>query len=58
MRLIDADALLLHSYWHGEPPTQSNPYGNGVDAVDVEDIEAAPTIKVKLSEGGTEIEFI
>lgn len=58
MRLIDADELLLSAYWHGDPPTQNDPYGDGVDAVDVSDIEAAPTIKIKLAKGGTEIEFV
>ena len=46
-RLIDADKLLLSTYWHGESWAQDKPYAaNGVDAVDVCDIEAAPTIEI------------
>ena len=44
MELIDRDALIDKSYWHGEMPTYDNPFPNGHDAVDVEDIETAPTI--------------
>ena len=44
MRLIDADVLYEKSYWHGERPNVGNPYGDGVVAVDVSDIDDAPTI--------------
>ena len=66
MRLIDADKLLLSAYWHGESWAQDKPYAaNGVDAVDVCDIEAAPTIEIinekyldKILKGGIEIESV
>ena len=44
MRPIDADTLIDKSYWHEEIPTYDNPFPHGRDAVDIEDIENAPTI--------------
>lgn len=44
MRLIDADALYEKAYWHGKLPDVGNPYADGVEAVDMNDIEEAPTI--------------
>lgn len=44
MRLIDADALIEKAYWHGQIPTHGNLYPEGVEAVDVDNIEDAPTI--------------
>lgn len=44
MRSIDADTLIDKSYWHGEMPSYDNPFPHGRDAVDVEDIENAPTV--------------
>lgn len=44
MRPIDADALIDKAYLHGGNSTYDNPYGDGIDAVDVKDIEAAPTL--------------
>ena len=44
VRLIDANALIEKSYWHGERPDPGNIYPDGVEAVDVSDIEDAPTI--------------
>lgn len=44
VRLIDADALIEKAYWHGERPDPGNIYPDGVGAVDVSDIEDAPTI--------------
>ena len=45
MRLIDADALAEKAYWHGEHPDVGNPFAEGVEAVDVCDIDEAPTIE-------------
>lgn len=47
MRLIDADALVEKAYWHGEHPDVGNPFADGVEAVDMSDIDNAPTIEVK-----------
>lgn len=47
MRLIDADALVEKVYWHGEHPTVDRLFADGVDAVDVSDIEEAPTIEAE-----------
>ena len=45
MRLIDADALIEEKgYWHGERPDVGNPFADGIEAVDVSDIEDAPTV--------------
>ena len=46
-RLIDADALVEKAYWHGEHPSVDNPFAEGVDAVDVSDIDNAPTIEAE-----------
>ena len=47
MRLIDADALVEKAYWHGEHPDVGNPFAEGVDAVDMSDIDNAPTIEAE-----------
>jgi hypothetical protein len=47
MRLIDADALIEKAYWHGEHPDVENLYAEGVEAVDVSDIDDAPTIEAE-----------
>lgn len=47
MRLIDADALAEKAYWHGEHPDVGNPFAEGVEAVDMSDIDNAPTIEVE-----------
>lgn len=46
-RLIDADALIEKAYWHGEHPTVDHLFAEGVDAVDVSDIDNAPTIEAE-----------
>ena len=43
-RLIDANALIDKAYWHGEPHTYDCFYPEGTEAVDVDDIENAPTV--------------
>lgn len=47
MRLIDADALVEKAYWHGEHPSVDDLFAEGVDAVDVSDIDNAPTIEAE-----------
>lgn len=47
MRLIDADALIEKAYWHGEHPDVGNPFAEGVDAIDMRDIDEAPTIEAE-----------
>lgn len=47
MRLIDANALAEKAYWHGEHPTVDRLFAEGVDAVDVSDIDNAPTIEAE-----------
>lgn len=47
MRLIDADALVEKAYWHGEHPSIDDLFAEGMDAVDVSDIDNAPTIEAE-----------
>ena len=47
MRLIDADGLIEKAYWHGEHPDVENLYAEGVEAVDMCDIDEAPTIEAE-----------
>ena len=44
-RLIDANALMNKAYWHGKIPTNGCLYPEGSEAVDVDDIEKAPTVE-------------
>lgn len=46
-RLIDANALIEKAYWHGEHPSVDDLFAEGVDAVDVSDIDNAPTIEAE-----------
>lgn len=55
-RLIDANALIEKAYWHGEHPTVDRLFAEGVDAVDVSDIEEAPTIEAEPVRHGRWIE--
>ena len=48
MELIDRAALLKKSYYRGRPATVNHPWGDGAEVVDVEDIEAMPTIDAVL----------
>lgn len=57
-RLIDANALVEKAYWHGEHPTVDRLFAEGVDAVDVSDIDNAPTIEVEPVRHGSIIETI
>lgn len=46
VRLIDANALLKKSYWHSNSTDYRNLFPDVVEAVDVKDIENAPTINL------------
>ena len=43
---IDREALYEKAYWHGEHPDVDNPFPDGVDAIDIEDIDAIPAADV------------
>lgn len=43
---IERKLLYELAYWHGEHPDVGNPYGDGVDAVDISDIEKIPAADV------------
>ena len=47
MRVIDANALVEKAYQHGEHPSVDDLFADGVDAVDVSDIDEAPTIEAE-----------
>ena len=46
-QLIDADVLVEKAYWHNEHPSIDDLFAEGVDAVDVSDIDNAPTIEAE-----------
>lgn len=48
MELIDRTALLEKSYYRGRPATVNNPWPDGAEVVDVEDIEAMPAVDAAL----------
>ena len=39
---IEREALYEKAYWHGEHPDVSNPFPDGVDAIDIKDVDAIP----------------
>ena len=43
---IDREALYEKAYWHGEHPDVGNPFPDGVDAIDIEDVDAIPAADV------------
>ena len=44
---ISRNAAIELGYWHGEKPTVDNPFPDGVDAVDIVDIENLPAADVR-----------
>lgn len=44
---ISREAVLNIAYWHGDKADADHPYPDGVDAVDVSDIEKIPAADVK-----------
>ena len=43
---IKREALYEKAYWHGEHPDVGNPFPDGVDAIDIEDVDAIPAADV------------
>ena len=43
---IEREALYEKAYWHGERPDFGNPCAEGVDAVDIADVDAIPAADV------------
>ena len=43
---IKREALYEKAYWHGEHPDVENPFPDGVDAVDIKDVDAIPAADV------------
>ena len=43
---IEREALYEKAYWHGELPDVGNPYAEGVEAVDISDVDAIPAADV------------
>lgn len=43
---IEREALYEKAYWHGEHPDVGNPFPDGVDAIDIEDVDAIPSADV------------
>ena len=43
---IEREALYEKSYWHGEHPNVDNPFPDGVDAIDIKDVDAIPAADV------------
>lgn len=43
---IEREALYEKAYWHGEHSDVGNPFPDGVDAIDIEDVDAIPAADV------------
>lgn len=43
---IEREALYEKAYWHGEHPDVDNPFPDGVDAIDIKDVDAIPSADV------------
>lgn len=43
---IEREALYEKAYWHGEHPNVDNPFPDGVDAIDIKDVDAIPAADV------------
>ena len=43
---IDREELYEKAYWHGEHPDVGNPFPDGVDAIDIKDVDAIPAADV------------
>ena len=43
---IEREALYEKAYWHGEHPDVGNPFPDGVDAIDIKDVDAIPAAYV------------
>jgi hypothetical protein len=49
---IKREALYEKAYWHGKTPDFDNPYPDGVEAVDVADIDTIPAADVVEAKRG------
>ena len=54
---IDREALYEKAYWHGEHPDVGNPFPDGVDAIDIKDVDAIPAADVAPVVHGRWIEY-
>ena len=43
---IEREVLYEKAYWHGEHPDVDNPFPDGVDAIDIKDVDAIPSADV------------
>ena len=43
---IEREALYEKAYWHGEHPNVNNPFPDGVEAIDINDVDAIPAADV------------
>ena len=43
---IERETLYEKAYWHGEHPDVGNPFPDGVDAIDIKDVDAIPPADV------------
>ena len=43
---VEREALYEKAYWHGEHPNVDNPFPDGVDAIDIKDVDAIPAADV------------
>ena len=55
---IEREALYEKAYWHGEHPDVGNPFPDGVDAIDIEDVDAIPAADVAPVRHGRWISLI
>ena len=53
---IEREALYEKAYWHGEHPNVDNPFPDGVDAIDIKDVDAIPSADVAPVRHGRWIE--
>ena len=53
---IEREALYEKAYWHGEHPNVDNPFPDGVDAIDIKDVDAIPSADVAPMRHGRWIE--
>ena len=54
---IEREALYEKAYWHGEHPDVGNPFPDGVDAIDIKDVDAIPAADVApMRHGRWEVE--
>ena len=54
---IDREALYEKAYWHGEHPDVGNPFPDGVDAIDIKDVDAIPAADVAPVVHGRWVEY-